>query len=588
VAYDSDTHERHKQVSSDLQHFETCRLQRTDFDVKWQLVGDYQLPRRDFSVVPRPGQLWPHKVVSSVATNAGARMAALVLTYWFDLTRPNLLPNVKYGLAVQGRDTGIDDAGIGYLSKLAWNVSDHMLRPKAKLLVKMDAALREFVHFGCGVMWTGRRRGFGPFYNNRPLSACWWSEDDEGVIDTLFYRMKLPLYRVFQRWPHAEGLWPEQHGEPAPSEMEFQDILMACKPRPGGRAGAVPEAKPWAMRVIAEQKNALLEESGFDSFPYQVFRYGPQAGQVYAEGPGCQVQPDVMVLNHLCEAIEDVASQRAKPPLATPVRMFGKTLDRRAGALNAYNPSALGLQKANEAIIKMDFTGDPTEAIALKESLIQDIEMGFFVDWLRLRDNGDVTAEEIRERRDMRLRGMSSIVAHLADPSSSMGDRSMEIMVQEGQIEPGPPSVAGANVEWEYAGPLQIAQLMGNVQAVLQLINARGLVAEQDPSAARAVDLEECLRVIHEGLAAPTTTLVPAAKVQQEREAMQQEQQQQADAQKAQAVAGAVKDAGAGVSDLAGVRGPPGAAPGGPPGAAPASPASPIPFAPVSPFSAAA
>jgi hypothetical protein len=575
----------HAIVTEDVQHFETARHQRIDFDVKWQMVADYQLPRRDFSVVPRPGQLWPHKVVSSTATNAGARMAALILTYWFDLTRPNLLPNVKHGLAVQGRENDIDDAGLNYLTRLAWNVFDHMMRPKAQLLVKMDSMLKEFVHFGCGVMWTGRRRGFGPYWNTRPLSACWWAENEEGVIDTLFYRMKLPLYRVFKRWPAAADAWRGQNDKP--DEMDFQDILFACKPRDGGMRGAVVEAKPWAMHVIAEQKNYLLENTGFDSFPYQVFRYGARPGMIYAEGPGCQVQPDVMVLNHLCEAIEDVASQRARPPLGAPARMFGKTLDRRAGALNSYNPSALGLQKAQDAIIKLDFTGDPTEAVALKKSLIEDIELGFFVDWLRLRENGDVTAEEIRERHDMRLRGMSSIVANLADPTSWMGDRAMDIMLEEGQIPPGPPSIAGADVEWEYAGPLQIAQLMGNVQGMLQLINARGLVAEQDPAAAQAIDLEACLRVIHDGLAAPTKTLVSVAAVQARREAMQREQAEQAAASKAAAGAAAIKDAGAGaasIADAGASAGAPGAAlpPGG------GAPGTPVPFAPAAPFSVAA
>ena len=75
------------------------------------MVSDYILPRRDFSAQQRPNQLRPtgHLVV---ATNALARMAALVLAYWWDPSRPNLTPNVKRGLATAGRDTAIDDAGV--------------------------------------------------------------------------------------------------------------------------------------------------------------------------------------------------------------------------------------------------------------------------------------------------------------------------------------------------------------------------------------------------------------------------------------------------------------------------------------------
>jgi hypothetical protein len=169
----------------------------------------------------------------------------------------------------------------------------------------------------------------------------------------------------------------------------------------------VVENKPLSILTIAEDKKAILETAGYDSFPYSVFRYDPLPGQAYAEGPGCQVLPDVMVLNHLQEAIENAASQKAVPPLAIPARMFGRVLDRRPGALNTYNAAGLGLARADQAIIKLDFTGDIGAAIELKRSLIDDIEMGYFVDWTRPRETGDQTATEVNDKRDVRLRGMS-------------------------------------------------------------------------------------------------------------------------------------------------------------------------------------
>ena len=70
----------------------------------------------------------------------------------------------------------------------------------------------------------------------------------------------------------------------------------------------------------------------------------------------------------------------------------------------------------------------------------------------------------------MRLRGMASIVANLEEPTSSMGERSMEIAADRrgGRGSGAGASVAGADVDWEYAGPLQIGQLRGNVQSIMQ------------------------------------------------------------------------------------------------------------------------
>lgn len=539
---------RYDQVDQYLRRFESMKADRVDYDRKWQMVSDYILPRRDFSVTQRPNQLRPHKVTSSVATNANSRFAALVLTYWFDPSRPFLKPNTRRGLVAAGRDTDLDAGGVDYLGALEWQVYSHMMLPKARLMLRAGSMLKEFGAFGNGVIWTGRRRGFGPYFNTRPLQACWWSENEEGVIDTLYFKMMLPIYRVIDRWPNAASLWV---GENAPDERALTPIILACQPRNGGQAGAVVEAKPFAYIAICEEKKTILEISGYDSFPYSVFRYDPMPGQTYAEGPGCQVLPDVMVLNHLQEALEDSASQKARPAIAVPARMFGKTLDRRPSAVNAYNPAGLGLQRADQAILKLDFTGDPTEAVQLKQSLTQDIELGYFTDWLRLRETGDMTAEEVGERRDIRLRGMASIVANLEEPTSTMGDRAMEIMAEEGILAPAPASVAGAEVDWEYAGPLAIAQLRGNVQSILQLINARQLVAQQDPAAADAVDLEEALRIVADGLGSPTRALKSRAQVAAKRAADAAAQQQQADAQKLALAAQAGRDAGQGMSAAA-------------------------------------
>ena len=570
-----------QRVTRILQHWESMRADKVDFDRKCQLVSDYILPRRDFSITQRNNALRPHRVTSSVATNANTRAAAFLLAYYWDPTRPNLLPNVKRGLAIQGRRMeDLDDDSINYLGDLAWNVMDHMSRPKAKMLLRLGSAFEEFFAFGNGVIWTGRRRGFGPYYNGRRFSASWWAENEEGEIDTFYYLMRQPVYRVLERFPKtAPQLWKNPELEKGKSEQNLTDILLTCQPRRGGVNGAVNWNKPFEFCAVSVEKGAILEESGYDSFPYSIYRFSPMPNMAYGEGSGGRVLPDVMVLNHLIEAVENAASQKAQPSIAMPSRMFSRTLDRRPSAVNYYNPVGLGLQKADEAIIKLDMTGDPTDALNIIEKLIQNIELGYYTDWQRLRETGDMTAEEISERRDIRLRGMSFINSNCEQAATQMGERSMEIMLEEGLIPPPPPMLSRMPVDWEYAGPLQIAQLRGNVQSTLQMINARGLVLEQDPDAAKAIDLETSLRTIHQGLGQPSGTLMSRGWVGQQRQARLHAVQQQENAAKLQAVAGAAKDGTAAIGNLAG------AAPGGaPPAGAPGPGAPGAPFAPAAPF----
>ena len=134
-------------------------------------VGDYILPRRDFTVTQRPNDLRPHRITSSVATNANTRMAALMLAYLVDYTRPFLLPNVKRGLVAAGRDTELDQDGLDYLGALEWTIFDHLMLPRVQLMVRLGSSLKEFGAFGNAVLWIGRRRGFGPLSSTRPAGA---------------------------------------------------------------------------------------------------------------------------------------------------------------------------------------------------------------------------------------------------------------------------------------------------------------------------------------------------------------------------------------------------------------------------------
>jgi hypothetical protein len=51
------------------------------------------------------------------------------------------------------------------------------------------------------VTWTVRKRGFGPIYQCRPLRACWIAEDEDGMVDTLFFQFTLPIWKAVARWP---------------------------------------------------------------------------------------------------------------------------------------------------------------------------------------------------------------------------------------------------------------------------------------------------------------------------------------------------------------------------------------------------
>ncbi len=332
--------------------------------------------------------------------------------------------------------------------------------------------------------------------------------------------------------------------------------MHAVYPRQGALYGAVKERKPWAEVFWCRDKKAILAESGYDSFPYAVPRLDVEEGSPYGTGLAWWVLPEALVLNALQTGVENAAELRLNPPILYPARMFGKPLDRRPGAANAYDATGLGFQNAQQALYRLDIGGDVAVGEQRMARMEANIEQAFFTDWMRLRDSGVMTAEEVRERRDMRIRALSSFVPGVdRDLMGPTASRTLEVMKAEGQVPPPPAQLSRAEVDWDFAGPLAIAQLKGQAQSLSDLFDQALKGTQLDPIAAYAVNVEEGLRAVNEALGNPPETLRSREDVEQHRQQEAKAQQLQRTLEAAQAGGAALRDGGQGAATLAGAMG---------------------------------
>jgi len=541
-------------VKAIMRRWDELKAARLDRESEWQLIADYFMPRKSMTLPLRQGQLRRRRIATGVGMSALKRSTALITAYMVDVAQPFIKPNVDRGLVQSGRRPELDAAARDFLETVEWGVFDRMMLPQGGFLSGVARTNLELAGFGTGVLWTGRRRGFGPRYQARPLRACWIAESEDGEIDTLYFAYRLPAWRCVRRFPAALAV--KKIRELAEDDKKANtpvELLHVVEPRDGGAAGAVATRKPFADVVVAWEHKAVLEEGGYESFPYSVPRLNVEEGSCYGTGLAWEALPDVMVYNHLQAAVERGVELRNEPPLMYPERMFGKPLDRRPGAANPYDQAGLGFGTAKDAIQKLDIAGDVSVGDAYLQRLQANIEKAFYVDWMSLRDNGNVTAEEIRERRDLRLKAMSSIVPSIdRDLIGRAGDRTLEAMIEEQLIPDPPPSLRGIEVDWDYAGPLAMAQRQGQGDAIVRLLGAATQAHNLDPSATAVLALEEGLRALAEAWGAPPAALRSREEVEQVRAEMAQQRQDEAAAREAATQAQAFRDASQGAANLAG------------------------------------
>jgi hypothetical protein len=314
--------------------------------------------------------------------------------------------------------------------------------------------------------------------------------------------------------------------------------------------------KPFQSVVFSPDHQAVLEESGFESFPYSVARLDVEEGSAYGTGYGWKALPDVLAYNWFEQQVEMAVGLRVNPPRMKPARMFAKPLDLRPGANNTYDRAGLGFSSAADAIQRLDIAGDPNVGVSWMQMIEKRVQEIFYVDWMSLSDGVQKTAEEIRERRDLRIRAMTAIVPSVdRDLIGRDADRTLECMVDEDQLPPAPKSIANAEVDWDYKGPLAIMQQRGQVDAIGLLFDLTLKGMQLDQTAPVAINVLEGIRAVAEALGTPLGVTRGRDEVAKQLQEAADRAKAQQDLAEANAGATALRDSAQGVASLAGASG---------------------------------
>lgn len=544
--------------------WEEMQAARRAFEPGWQMVSDYFYPSTNFTVTAgTPVVRRNRRIVTNLPRVAAKQAAALFIAYAIDTTQPFLAPNVSRGLARAGRNVwrrdgegrkiALSPASLDYLDDLRWQIFDAQMLPQSGFVSAIARCGLEFLTFGNAVRWTGGKRGFGPRTVHVPLKQAWWQRNEEDEVDTLVRKFVMPLHRVPRKYPNASDhpALAEKLKDPKKAQ-EPVTVLHLVEPRHGGVAGAVGTRKPFAdLCFLPDFDWFEVKEGGYDSFPYQVAGMDAWEGSPYCTGLGYDALPDAMALNHFSGGMERAIDLINDPVLFAPTRLFGNRLDRRPGQVNSYDPVNLGFQSLKDAIQKADIAGDPSWAERRVAQLTDNIERVFFGQFTNLRDAANVTAEEIRERRDLRQRAMSYLVPSFdRDLFGKGADRELEALIAEDLVPPPPAELSGVDVDWDYAGPLAKAQMRTQVDGALMLFDAAARAQQFDDTAGDVVAVHEALRTISDSLGnAPgmvNSRELVAEKAAQREAAAEQELENETNT----ADATAVRDAGQGIASL--------------------------------------
>jgi hypothetical protein len=504
---------------------------RTTHDSHWQEVADYIFPARQFTRQHSPGSkrstalIYNTSPVLACEQLAGGLHGMLTspALRWFAL---RALPHLAADQAVQAWFEAATDV-----------MYAHFQSGRTGFDVALHETYLDISAFGSGVIFTADQGRRGPQFQAVPLVECWYAENADRQVDTLYRSYKLPLREVLRLWPSTT---PDRLRTQADRRPDM-DVEIVHAVEPATRAG-------WDSCYITGAD--YLEHGRFAEFPYAVPRWTKRSGEVYGTGPGMNALPDVKLLNKLEETNLRGLAKAVDPAIMMPDDGFLGSINANPGAINYFRSDARNLDRIGPL-----FTGArPDLAFQYIEMMQDRIRNIFYTTWLNLPQQPNMTATEVLQRRDELLRLLGPMVARLtAELLNPVIERSFAILLRNGLFPPLPPQLAGQGWTVEYLSPLARAQRAADAETVMRWMAGMQPLVQADPAVLQAIDTDAAARFLADRFGAPAMLVRTPEQLAELRAQAAEAQQMQQQIEAAQGAAGAARDGAGALAALAGI-----------------------------------
>ena len=507
-----------------LNRLSTLETQRMTWEHHWQEVADYIVPRKaDITKKRSPGDKRQELIFDGTAIHSAELLSASLhgmltnaSTPWFSL---------RY------RDTETDemDAAKEWLE----SATDVMYQAfqRSNFQEQVHELYHDLITFGTGVMFVESDEDNQVRFGTRHISECYVSEDDQGRVDTVYRKFKMPARAAAMRF--GEDVLSQRMTK-ALAEDPYSEVTIIHVVRPREDRDVTKEDtlnKPYLSCYIDPEEKTVLSESGYDEFPYMVPRYLKASFELgYGRSPAMTALPDVKMLNKMSETTIRAAQKQVDPPLMVPDDGFMLPIRTVPGGLNFYRSGT------RDRLEPLNIGANNPLGLSMEEQRRTAIRSAFFVDQLIMGEGPQMTATEVIQRTEEKMRLLGPVLGRLqAELLQPLINRVFNILVRQQAFPPAPDNLKELDLDIEYVSPLAKAQRSGDVQSVMRLFELIGPMGQLDPGVFDYMDTDGMVKYLIKVLGVPASVVRGEDEVYQVRtERSQQQAQQQQMAEMAQ------------------------------------------------------
>lgn len=388
------------------------------------------------------------------------------------------------------------------------------------------------------------------------VGSYWIGQDDRQVINTLVREWELTTSQMLSKFGLDNVSQSVKNAYDRGSYDSWFPVTHITEPN-DDYSGSNPLATRKRFRSCYYEagntdKNQVLRDSGFDTFPAYAPRWDTTGEDVYGtDCPGMVALGDVKGLQIEERRKAQAIDIMVRPPMSGPASVRNVPVDQLPGGLTIYDGN--GQQKLEPL-----YTVTPQlQEMRLDIKAVEErIDHAFYVHLFRaISDMQGVQPRnqlELQKRDQERLLELGPALEHLhSEYLAKKVSRTFDQAAKAGIFQPAPPELQGKSVHTKFISSLAMAQRSVAAGAIERLST---FVAGLIPFAAGAADkfnADAAVDTYAEVIGAPPTLIVSDDEVA----ARRQQRAQQEQAQQRIAAAGAAADAaqkGAGAAQALG------------------------------------
>lgn len=496
-----------------LKRLDKLAVQRSTWEHHWQEVAEYVVPRKaDVTKQRSAGDKRMEQIYDGTAIHAAEMLSASLHGM---LTNPSMQ---WFDLAYLDADLNIDDEAKEYLEA----VTEIMQREfqRSNFAEQIHELYSDLVTFGTGVMMIDAApEGDGIRFGTRHISECYLSEDQFGRVDTVYRKFKMPVRAVAMMFG-AENLSDKMQRKLERDPYEEVTLVHVVMPRTERDVQRIDaNNKPFASIYLDPGEKIIIREGGYDEFPYVCPRWLKSSfEQNYGRSPAMTSLPDAKMINAMSRVTITAAQKQVDPPLMVPDDGFMLPIRTTPGGLNFYRGGT------RDRIEPLQIGANNPLGLNLEEQRRQAIRAAFYVDQLVLGQGPMMTATEVVQRTEEKMRLLGPVLGRLqAELLQPMIERVFAVLNRQNKLPAAPAFLNDRDLDIEYVSPLAKAQRQSDVQGIVRLFELLSPLAGIDPTVFDHLDTDGLVRYMLHTLSIPARVTKGEGEIMRERSQRQEQ-----------------------------------------------------------------